>query len=197
MLLRPLQILAAARFEQSKTTRAREAFKRMQLIRIQRPEDGALVHGTAAALLEVEGRRVEAEAEYLAALRAWGGGGRGETGDAGAIINSLGALYIHEQRPDEARGALDRALGIFSRAEDTASMDRIKLLNLRGVLQARQGDWQGAEKDLHDALSMADRELPFDRFWLATFPLKIRKGVSTAPTRSGKCYPEGDLRWEG
>jgi hypothetical protein len=50
MLLRPLQILAAARFEQGKTARAREAFKRMQAIGIQRPEDGALVHGTAAAL---------------------------------------------------------------------------------------------------------------------------------------------------
>jgi hypothetical protein len=48
MLLRPLEALAAARFEQGKTARAREAFKRMQAIRIPRPEDIALVHGTAA-----------------------------------------------------------------------------------------------------------------------------------------------------
>ena len=158
MLLRPLQVLAAARFELGKTARAREAFKRMQAIRIQWPEDRALLHGTAAALLEVEGRRVEAEGEYLAALRAWREANRGETGDAGAILNSLGALYIHEQRLDEARRALDRALAIFSRAEDAAPMDRIKLLNVRGVLRTRQGDWTGAEEDLHDALSMADRE---------------------------------------
>jgi tetratricopeptide (TPR) repeat protein len=158
MLLRPLQLLAAARFEQGKTTRAREAFKRMQAVRIQLPEDGALVHGTAAALLEVEGRRVEAEGEYLAALRAWGEAGRGETADAGAILNNLGSLYIHEQRLDEARRALDRALAIFSRAEDAAPMDRIKLLNVRGVLRTRQGDWTGAEQDLHGALLMVDRE---------------------------------------
>jgi hypothetical protein len=37
-------------------------------------------------------------------------------------------------------------------------MDRLKLLKVRGVLQAWQGDWQGAEQDLHDALTMADRE---------------------------------------
>jgi tetratricopeptide (TPR) repeat protein len=158
MLLRPLQLLAAARFEQGKTARAREAFKRMQAIRIQRPEDGALVHGAAAALLEVEGRRVEAEGEYLAALRALEEAGRGEPGDAGAILNSLGAIYIHGQRLDEARRALDRALAIFSRAEDAVPMDRIKLLNVRGVLRTRQGDWTGAEQDLHDALSIADRE---------------------------------------
>jgi hypothetical protein len=45
-------------------------------------------------------------------------------------------------------------------------MDRIKLLNVRSVLQSRQGDWQGAEQDLHDALTMADREPWVDPFAL-------------------------------
>ena len=121
-------------------------------------EDRALVQGIAAALLDAEGRRAEAETEYLAALRAWGEAGWGETGDAGAILNNLGSLYIHEQRLDEAQRALDRALAIFSRAEDAAPMDRIKLLNVRGVLRTRQGDWIGAEQDLHGALLMVDRE---------------------------------------
>jgi tetratricopeptide (TPR) repeat protein len=178
-LLRPLQILAAARFEQGKTARAREAFKRMQAIRIQRPEDSALVHGTAAMLLEAEGRRQEAEAEYLASIRAWEEAGRGEFADVGAVLNGLGSLYIHEQRLTEAGQALDRAFAIFSRATDAAPMDRIKLLNVRGVLRARQGDRQAAEHDLHDALSMADREPWVDpvalRSLLTNYALVLRK----------------------
>ena len=54
--MRPLQILAATSFEQGETGKAREAFKRKQSIRIQRPEDRALLHGMAAVLSEAEGR---------------------------------------------------------------------------------------------------------------------------------------------
>jgi tetratricopeptide (TPR) repeat protein len=162
VLLRPLQILSAARFEQGKTARAKEALRRMQSIRVQRPEDSALVHGMSAALLDREGSRPEAEAEYLAAIRAWEEAGRGETADAGAIFNALGSLYIKEQRLADARQALDRALAIFSHAQDTVPMDRIKLLHVRGVLDAWRGDWREAEQNLHDALSMSDRELWVD-----------------------------------
>jgi tetratricopeptide (TPR) repeat protein len=178
-LLRPLHMLAVARFEQGDTARTREAFKRMQAIRIQRPEDSALVHGTAATLLEVEGRLLEAETEYLASIRAWEEAGRSESADMGAVLNDLGSLYIHEQRLSEARQALDRAFAIFSRAPDAAPMDRIKLLAVRGVLQARQGVWQAAEQDLRDALSMADREPWVDplalRFLLTNYAAVLRR----------------------
>src|SRR5262249_19538122 len=80
------------------------------------------------------------------------------TADAGAIFNSLGSLYVKEGRFDEAGRALDRALIIFDHVEDAVPMDRIKLLNARGVLHAWKGEWRGAEEDLRDALSMADRE---------------------------------------
>jgi tetratricopeptide (TPR) repeat protein len=165
-LLNPLQILAATSFERGMTGKAREAFKRMQSIRIQRPEDRALLYGMAAALSEAEGRLPEAEANYLAALQAWQKAGRGETADACAILGGLGSLYIKEHRLSEARQALDRALAILSNAKDAVSMDRVKLLDVRGVLQARQGDWQGAEQYLHDALTMADREPWIDPFAL-------------------------------
>jgi hypothetical protein len=115
VLLRPLQILAAARFEQGKTAKARDAFKRIQSIRIHRPEDSALVHGTAAVLLEAEGRRPESEAEYLAALHAWEEAGRGETADAGAILTALGSLYTQEQRLAEAPGVGPRAQHFHTR----------------------------------------------------------------------------------
>jgi tetratricopeptide (TPR) repeat protein len=158
MLLRPLQVLAVARFEQGKTARAREALRKMQSIRLERPEDQALVRGLAAALLEREGRRVEAEAGYLAAFRAWELAGKGETADAATILTALGSLYIELRRLSEAQQTLDRALAIFGRAQDTVASDHIKLLQVRGVLRAWQGSWQEAEQDFRSALSMSDRE---------------------------------------
>ena len=156
-------------------TRAREAFKRMQTIRIQRPEDSALVRAMAGAFFQADGTLEEAEAEYLAAIHAWAEAGRGETADAGAILNSLGSLYIDEHRLDDARGVLDRALIIFNHATDAVPMDRIKLLALWGVLHARQSEWQEAEKDFSDALSIADRESKVDP--LALQSLLVNYGI--------------------
>src|SRR5262249_1600190 len=82
VLLRPLQILAAARFEQGKTARAKEAFNRMRLIRCVRPADCALVYGLAGALLHAEHKLSEAESEYLASIHAWEEAGRGDSADA-------------------------------------------------------------------------------------------------------------------
>jgi tetratricopeptide (TPR) repeat protein len=157
-LLRPLQILARTRFEQGKTARAREAFKRMQLIRIRRPEDRVVVNTTAAYLLEFEGRWTEAESQYAAAIQSLKSVGRGDTADAGALLNGLGGLYIKEQRMTEAREALDEALAIFERAPDAVSWDRIKVLQTRGALRARQRQWREAEEDMANALSVADCE---------------------------------------
>jgi tetratricopeptide (TPR) repeat protein len=158
VLLRPLQILAAVRLETGRTARAREAVKRIQSIPINGPKDSALVHGIAGTLLQIEDRKSEAEAEYLAAFRAWEEAGCRESADAAAILCSLATLYMEEQRLEEARRALDSVVVIYSRAKDVVPMDRIKFLNLRGVLRGRLGDWQQAEYDLRDALSMADRE---------------------------------------
>jgi tetratricopeptide (TPR) repeat protein len=158
VLLRPLQILAGAQFEQGRTGRAREALNRMRSIRVERPEDRALVHGMAATQLCAEGKRTEAEPEYLAALRALEEAGRGNNADAGAVLTGLASLYIEELRFDAARRALGRALGIFTTAKDSVPMDRIKLLNVRAVLLVRKGEWLEAERDLSDALSMVERE---------------------------------------
>jgi tetratricopeptide (TPR) repeat protein len=157
-LLRPLQILATARFEQGKTARAREAFKRMQLIRIRRPEDRWLVNAMAASLLEAEGRWTEAESQYSAAIQSRKMAGRGDTADVGALLNGLGGLYIKQQRTTEARVALDEALAIFERAPDAESWDRIKVLHTRGALLAHRGEWREAEEDMANALLVADRQ---------------------------------------
>lgn len=158
VLLAPLFTLASTRFEQGKTAGAREAFKKMQSIRTERPADRVLVHDMAAVLLEAERRFPEAEAEYLITFHALEEAGLGEAAEAGAVLNSLGSIYIEEQRLEEARSALDRALIILSNAKDTVSLQRIKLFNLKGVLLARQGAWLEAEQDLSAALAMADQE---------------------------------------
>src|SRR5689334_7221494 len=65
-LVRPLQVLTAVRFELGKKARAREAFQRLQAIRMERPEVRAVVHSLGGALLEAAGRLDEAELEYSA-----------------------------------------------------------------------------------------------------------------------------------
>jgi tetratricopeptide (TPR) repeat protein len=204
-LLRPLQILAAARFEQGKTARAREAFKRMQLIRIRRPEDRVLVNAMAAALLEIEGRWTESESQYSAAIQSLKSAGRGNTADAGALLNGLGGIYIKEQRMTEARQALDEALAIFERAPDADSWDRIKVLQTRGALRARQREWRKAEEDMANALSIADRESRVEptvlRSLLIDYAAVLRKNHRRREARSiemriaalGRAYEEGGL----
>jgi len=157
-LLRPLQILAGARLEQGKTGKAREALNKMRSIRVERPEDRELFHAMAAAQFHAEGKPMEAESEYLAAVSASEEAGRGSNADAGAELTGLGALYIEERRLDAARRALDRAFAIFVHAKDAVPMDQIRLLNVRAVLHIRQKEWPEAERDLSDAVSMAEGE---------------------------------------
>jgi tetratricopeptide (TPR) repeat protein len=167
VLLRPLQNLTAARFEQQKIARAREAFKRMCRVRTQGPEDRALVAGMAGSMLKAEGRIKEAESEYLSALRGWDESGRSHSAETTAVLNMLGSLYIEERRFEEARRTLDRALAILDTAGDAAPKDRIVLLNIRAVMHARQGEWREAEENLRDAVSAADREMGLDPVSLA------------------------------
>ncbi len=168
VLLRPLQNLAATRFEQAKIAKAREAFRKMQSIRTERPEDRALMHGTSAAFLEAAGRRREAETEYFEALTAWEEAGYGGSSFEGSILLSLASLYVEVQRFDDARRVLDRALAIFAHSKDTVPLDRAKILNVQAVLHARSGQLREAERELSDALSILGSESHGDPIALAT-----------------------------
>jgi tetratricopeptide (TPR) repeat protein len=187
-LLRPLHNLAATRLEQGKIARAKEAFKRMQSIRIRRAEDRVLVNSMAASLLEIEGKWTEAESHYSAAIQFLKSAGRGDTSDAGALWDGLGGLYIKQQRMTEARVALDRALAIFERAPDAESWDRIKVLFTRGSLHARLGQWREAEEDMANALSIADRESRLEptvlRPLLINYSVVLRKNHRRREARS-------------
>lgn len=178
VLLRPLQILAAARFDQGKRGKARETIKRAQSIRVERHEDIALVHAMNASLLHA-GHRSEAEIEYRAALTAWEKAGMGDSADAAGALTSLASLYTDERRFHDARRALEHALAILTQATDALPMDRVKLLHARGILHARLDEWREAEQDLKDALTIADRESRADpialRSVLITYAEALRK----------------------
>jgi tetratricopeptide (TPR) repeat protein len=156
VFLPPLQVLASARFEHGEIGRTRQVLKRMRTIRMERPEDRAMVSGLSATLLCIEGRYRDSESEYLAAVHAWEQANRGNTADAGAVLNGLASLYLREHRLDEANQVLDRALGIFTSAKDAVPFDRFQLLDVRAMVHARRQEWQDAEQDLHDAIAMLD-----------------------------------------
>jgi len=158
VLLRALQILAATRIEQGKIARAREAYQRMHGVRIEGPEDAALVHGIAGTLFQIGGKRREAEDEYLAAIRSWEAAGRGEMADAASVLTALATLYVQERRLTDAGQTLDRVLVILQRSKDTVPADHVKLLSVRADLHFLQHHFQEAEQDAREAVALADRE---------------------------------------
>ena len=155
-LLRPLLVLASTRLEQGNKSGARLAFGRVKGIRAEQPHERAMIHAMSGSLLQAFGEGRQAEDEYLAALDAWTESGRGETADAGAVLTSLGTLYVQEGRFEEAGLSVGRASAILSQARDAAPMDRSKLFCVRAMLHARLGEWPSAEKDFRQGLSLAD-----------------------------------------
>jgi tetratricopeptide (TPR) repeat protein len=187
ILLSPLQIVAAARFEQGKIGSAREAVRKIQLTRVQRPEESAAVHAWTGSFLYVEGRRAEAEQEYLSALQALKIAGHSNSADAGAILITLGSVYIEEHHLDEAQRVLDDALAVFEQVIGAGTVDWIRLLNLRGVLYARQGKWKEAEHELHEAISLADSagfaDPAVQRDLLRTYSQVLRRNHNKGETK--------------
>jgi tetratricopeptide (TPR) repeat protein len=168
ILLQPLQILASARLDQRKIGKARDTIRTMRTLALERPEDRALLAGTAGALLQMEDRLDEAESLYRNALAVWRESGNDNSAQAATILSCLGTLYIHAGRYREAQQSLDQALAVLSRARDAVPLDRIKLLNNRGVLYGREGRWAEAEADLRGAISTADTEAHLDPLYLST-----------------------------
>ena len=152
VLLRPLQILTISRIEQGKIGSARKAFQRMQVIPAEAPDQRALVHEASAVLLEKEGKLAEAESEYLAIVTALQDDGRSNGADGASALIALGSLYVKDHRLEQADPVLDRAVSILKAAPDAVPMDRVRVLNMRAVLDAGRGDWQKAEEELQGAV---------------------------------------------
>jgi len=188
VLLRPLESLVQIQFQQREIGKARETFRRLQSISIERPADRAVVQGMGASLLYTEGRYHEAEAEYLKALDAWVESGRGETPDVAAVLGGLAALYVSDGRYREAGRTLDRAIAIVTSAKDAVPTDWIRLFSTRAELHVRQSEWREAKADLGVAMSAADRETRLDpaflKSLLANYAYVLRKNHRRREARS-------------
>jgi tetratricopeptide (TPR) repeat protein len=157
VLIEPLNVLTSTRIHRGMLAKARESLARMKSIQADRPDQRALICEISATLLRAEGNWTEAEAEYFAANRALEEGGLADSASVGSVLKGLGVLYLQERRFDDARTALDRAIAIFNRARDTEPTDLINALNWRATLDVKRHNWDGAEQDLRDAVSIADR----------------------------------------
>lgn len=150
----PLYVLASVQFEQGMTGRARETFRRMQRIHTNSPRASALMYGIGAFLSQIEGKWDEAEAEYKQAAAAFASAGKENSGDTAAILTGLATLYLNEGRYGDASKVVQQAIKTLDTASDAAPLDRVKALNLRGVILGRQRQWQDAEKDLFEAFRL-------------------------------------------
>lgn len=171
----PLYVLAAVQLEEGMMGSARETFRRMQNIHASSPSTRALVHGIGAVLFEIEEKWDEAEAEYKAGAAAFASAGRENSGDTAVILTGLATLYLNEGRYGDALDAVQRALKTLDRANDTVPLDRIKALNLRGVIMGRQHQWREAEKDLFEAFCLVRRQPQVD-------PIEIEAVVANYAT---------------
>jgi tetratricopeptide (TPR) repeat protein len=157
MLLRPLGLLGSIQFELHRYAAAHESLRRMQMIDLNRPEDRALVHAAAAALLQAEGSNRAAEREFKEALAACEEAGSRLNADAASALEMLGTLYLTENRLDEADRTLDRAQAILEGLKVVTPLDRTTLLSIRAAVHGRQGKWKDAEEELRVASATADQ----------------------------------------
>ncbi|HTP87930.1 MAG TPA: tetratricopeptide repeat protein [Bryobacteraceae bacterium] len=186
-LLRPLHLLSASRLYQNKLAQSREAFRYLALVRMEGPQDRALVRGMEAMLLEAEGKLHEAESKYYGAIGAWQEAGLGEAAETAVLLNALGALYVKQHRFGEARQALNRALEIFDADNGTVPLDLIRAHYTRGILYTRQGEWRNAAEDLREAIAFSAGKSPDTALMvslLSSYAVVLRKTHRSREARS-------------
>ena len=141
ILFRVLHTLAIARFELGKTRTAWQAYRRLAVVRSEGPQDRALVHATAAWILDSARKLPEAVAEYGKELSDMAEAGLESSADSAALRVSRARAFVDERQFDSARQELDRATAILTTARDVVPMDRIVLQQARGRLHARRREW--------------------------------------------------------
>src|SRR5262245_46091470 len=155
ILAAALHSLAMALIQQRKLASAGSVLRRMQELRLERPEYQALVHEVSAHLFAASGKPHDAEPEFAAALNAWETAGRGSGIEASDVCYSLSLLYSDTGQLDKAKAFADRGIAIVAASPDALPADRMKLLNTRAVVSTRRRDRAAAEADFREALSIA------------------------------------------
>lgn len=160
--LAPLHTIATVDLEQGQTTRARQVLLKMRHVYATDPEDRVLILTLGASLLVREGKHEEAKSQFLNALSALTEAGKQNSADASTIRGQLACLYLQEQRFHEAVTLLNTALSMLDSAQDEKPLNRIKLLNARGVAWARLHHWRNSESDLAWAVSLCREQRSMD-----------------------------------
>lgn len=158
----PLYVLASVQLEQGMTGRARETYRRMERIFGATPVERSLIHAIGAELSQIESRWEEAESLYRQAAVELASAGREHGAEFADLLAGLASVQANEGQYPQALAAVDQGLKILETATDALPLDRIKLLNLRGVILARQNRWREAEADFEDAFSLARAQSQID-----------------------------------
>ena len=159
--LAPLHVIASYQLMHGMTSRAREVLQRKQQTRVASPRDRALLHEISGAVLEQEGKWSDAETQYIVAVSEWSKAGKENSADAASLHGQLAIVYYQQKRYTDSERAVERALATLDMAPDAVPLDRIKLLNVRAAVRAKEDRWRDAATDLDHATSLA-RESKMD-----------------------------------
>src|SRR5262249_778818 len=166
------------------TGRARETYRKLQRIRDETTNERFLVHGIGASLAQIERKWSEAESEYRLAAELLASSGKGRSADFASVLAGLATVYLNEGQASHALLVLDQALIMLESATDAVLLNRIKLLNLKGVILGRQHRWLEAERYLSEAFTLARRQSQTDppsnfTAWLRTTRLFSTKFIGS------------------
>ena len=187
ILLQPLEVLSTVTFDQGKFGKSRRVYERMLRIRAERPAEAALVHMTAAMLLQHDGKLEQAEREFLAAVSAREENGQHNTADTAMLLSTLGNLYLMQRRYTQAGAEVNSALAILAASSDAAPNDFVCVLTIRAMLYVRKGEWQAAEKDLLEAFSIVRQDK-------SESPLALRRLLQSYATVLRKTHRRHEAR---
>jgi tetratricopeptide (TPR) repeat protein len=176
---RVVELLWAVQYQQQKFSRARQTFRVLQSLDIVDPEVRLGLYRTAAAQLQNDGLFPDAEIEYRKALSVAEEAGAGGKTEVIVLHSRLAALYVVQDRAQEARLALEAALSIANSAATAVPRDLVNILMVRAAMYGRQGEWLAAASDFSSAVALSERGAPLDpgqhKFLLRNYAFVLRK----------------------
>jgi len=158
MLARPLHTLGQVLLQTGRVAEARKFNRRLQAVRLEQLEDRQLAHTLACSLNYIDRKMTAASAECRQALAdlTARGPAYAHSSDAGALENCLAVIHTDLHQFAEAQTALDREAAILAAAKDWLLLDYVRLYETRGYLYLEERQWQDAEREFHQAVSLAD-----------------------------------------
>jgi tetratricopeptide (TPR) repeat protein len=155
-LFAPLQILTAVFLDRSEIGNARQTASRLLAVHLDSPDRRAILWELMAGLFQLEGKALEAEKAYRAALQFWERTGSSHGKQSLSALSNLCTFYIQERRYAEAREVLHRADAIVSATPGVNRVIRSGLLNSAAILCFSEQDYLGADDALREAIEIIE-----------------------------------------